>query len=80
MQATSTRLDSLQDYSGQKNAYALLGIHRDVNRGASESIVRPFAMTHSIYSFFLLNVEVRTPRRTHHYPPSVIAHSRRACS
>ena len=61
MQATSAKLASLQDYSGQKNAYALLGIHRDVNRGASERIVRPFAMTHSIYSFFLLNVEVRTP-------------------
>ena len=70
MQATSTRLDSLQDYSGKKNAYALLGIHRDVNRGASESIVRPFAMTHSIYSFFLLNVEVRTPRRTYPYLPA----------
>ena len=75
MQASTARLDTLQKYSGQKKNYAVLGIHRDVNRGASESIVRPFALTHSIYSFFLLNVEVCTPVRISLFLPSVIAHS-----
>ena len=55
------QLKVLQNYSGRKDDYALIGMHRDVNRGASDRIVRPFAMTHSIYSFFLLNVEVWSP-------------------
>jgi hypothetical protein len=36
----------------------VMGIHRDVSFGCSEKLKSAFAMTHSIYSFFLLNIKV----------------------
>jgi len=51
-------MPTLGSFSGSGSSYAIIGIHRDVSRGCSQKVKHPFHMTHSVYSFFLLTVEV----------------------
>eukprot|EP00966_Prymnesium_polylepis_P134596 3111093-Prymnesium_polylepis.2 len=51
-------MSDLASFSGLPESYAVMGIHRDVSFGCSEKLKSAFAMTHSIYSFFLLNIKV----------------------
>ena len=48
-------VQTFRDYSGGKNSYGVIGIHRVPNMHLK--VQSPFKITHSAYSFYLLNVK-----------------------
>jgi hypothetical protein len=55
-----------RNFSGQKREFALVGMSRDPT--TFHRITTPFSVTHSVYSFFMLNVE-HTVDRGIFFPP-----------
>lgn len=51
----------LEDFSGKRQQYGIIGMSRDVGR--RETIDKPFMVTYSVYSFFLLNVSATIDHR-----------------
>lgn len=59
-------VENRADFSGSCQEYAVIGMSRDVRR--FKAMVHPFRVTHSVYSFFWLNVK-STVERGVLYPP-----------
>lgn len=55
-----------RNYTGPRNAYGILGMGRSLTR-YQEKITHSINVTHSIYSFFLLNIEVTKAHKLY-YP------------
>ena len=68
LEALETGIFSRLDFSGTTDSYAVLGSGRDVTNYQNCVYDRPFSVTHSVYSFFLLNVSA-TVERGAYYPP-----------
>ncbi|EKX34931.1 hypothetical protein GUITHDRAFT_146844 [Guillardia theta CCMP2712] len=52
---STSDISTIQDVRGNTDGYAVIGMRRDVNVFMNSSV--PFKITHSVYSFFLLNVK-----------------------
>ena len=61
-----SRVEVRRDFAGDSSCYGVIGLRRDA-RGY-EDLRGPFAVTHSVYSFVLLNA-AETVRRGVLYPP-----------
>lgn len=60
---------NLQQFVGDSSSWGIVGMHRDW--GKWKTIKKPFKLTYSVYSFFLLNVKATVEKRVLYAPKPI---------